>query len=113
MQPHESPGARPTGMLGALFDFSFDTFIATRIVQLLYVLAMVAAGMFAISALFWFDNILLTLITPPVVFLVSVAYARVLLEVMIVVFRIADNTTEMRESLKAIGKNSEGAGGVE
>lgn len=59
-------GGSAKGFLPSLFEFSFSSFVATRVVKVLYVL------------------------------IVFVAVYRVLLEVMVVVFRMAEDLAEIR-----------------
>ena len=89
------------GFFGALFDLSFSSFVTTKIIKVLYVIAIVLAGL---GALVWViaaftDSVglgLLTLIVlAPLVFLLYVIYARVLLELLIVIFRIMETNVEL------------------
>ena len=83
--------------LAALFDFSFSEFITIKLIKILYVVGMIMAG---IGALFMigggfrasFFAGLLALIISPIVFLLYVLVIRIWLELIIVLFKIADNT---------------------
>ena len=82
------------GFFGALFDVSFTSFITTRIIKVLYIITLVLIGLGAlvfIGAAFA-DSVgagLVTLvIIAPLVSLLYVIYTRVILEVLIAVFRI-------------------------
>lgn len=88
------------GFLASLFDFSFQEFITTRIVKVLFVLGIIASGLWAIVFLltglsqggaFAFG----ALIGAPLGFLMIVLGTRVWLELIIVVFRVADHTAEL------------------
>ena len=94
------------GFLKALFDVSFSSFIVTRLIRLIYGLSIVFA---AVTALFILiggvlqggGSALLAIIGAPVVFFIYVILARVWCEMIIVIFRIADNTgrlVEMKQS---------------
>ena len=89
------------GFFGALFDLSFSSFVTTKIIKVLYVLAIVIAGIIALAytiAAFAADPVLglLTLvILAPLGFLLYVIYTRVFLELIIVIFRILETNTEL------------------
>jgi hypothetical protein len=89
------------GFFGALFDLSFSSFVTTKIIKVLYVLAIVIAGIIALAytiAAFAADPVLglLTLvILAPLGFLLYVIYTRVILELIIVIFRILETNTEL------------------
>jgi Domain of unknown function (DUF4282) len=91
------------GFLSSLFDLSFTSFIATKLIKVLYVLAIVGAGLAAISiAVAGFSQgtatgVLMLIIVAPLAFLAAVIYARVVLEIIIVVFRMAEHLAEIAE----------------
>lgn len=94
---------RPKAFFASLFDFSFETFITAKIVKILYGLSIAAGGLFA---LFQIVNgfltsagmgLLMLLIGGPLLFLVSVIYARVLLEIILVIFRISEDCSKLVE----------------
>jgi hypothetical protein len=91
------------GFFESLFDFSFTTFVTSKLVKLLYVLSIVGAALvslflivigFTVSIVL---GVLMLLIGGPLLFLLSMIYARVFLEVMIVIFRISEHTAEIAE----------------
>ncbi len=81
----------------SLFDFSFQSFITSRIIRLLYVLSMVGAGlMYLMMIVLGFQisagvGVLNLLIVGPIAFLLTIIYVRVILELIMVVFSIAEN----------------------
>lgn len=87
----------------SLFDFSFTVFVTSKIIKLLYILSIVGAALASLFLItFGFTlstviGVLMLLIGAPLVFLLSVTYARVLLEIMIVIFRISEHTAEIAE----------------
>ena len=91
------------GFFAKLFDLSFTEFITPRIIKLLFVLAIIIS---AIAALVIFfigvftggPGALLSIILAPVAFLLYVIMARVWLELIMVMFRIAGNTDKIVES---------------
>jgi hypothetical protein len=95
---------QPKGFFGALFDFTFTDFITSKMIRLLYILLIIAAGIgtiiiivaaFAKSAAF---GALTLLILGPIAFLVGVICIRVYMEIIIVLFRIAENTNIIAKS---------------
>jgi len=95
------PGAGAQGFVGALFDFSFTSFVTTKIVKSLYVLAMLATAVYTLILLaigFRFGalvGIFFLLVVCPLFFLFVVAMYRMLLEFAVVVFRISENIDAM------------------
>lgn len=92
------------GFIGALFDLSFNTFVTIKIVRFLYILAMISAGLAALGVLVQGIRAggamtLVGLFGAIVVFLVGILLARVYMEVLMVVFRIAENTSIMVEKM--------------
>ena len=90
------------GFLGSLFDLSFTEFITTRVIKVLFILAIIVAAIvafvmivsaFAAGAL----SGIVVLIISPILFLLCVILARVWLELIIVIFRIAENTGRLAE----------------
>jgi len=83
-----------------LFDFSFSEFIVPQIIKILFGIGILASALTAL----WFIIIgfhgsawvgILAIIFSPVIFVISVILVRVYLEVVMVLFRIADNITKM------------------
>lgn len=83
------------GFFGALFDFSFQSLVTARLVRLLYGLSVgIAAlsGLAALSVVTQASNIVFGLVAGALVFLGMTVYARVALELSLVLFRIEENT---------------------
>jgi hypothetical protein len=114
-QPMGSPamgapamGRRPQaadaqGFLGALFDFSFTSFVTTKIIKVLYALIMVLVSLSALvftisafrsSAVF---GLLVLVIGDPLFIIIVMAFWRLVLESFVVVFRIAEDIRALRE----------------
>lgn len=95
------------GFFGVLFDFSFGEFLTVRIIKFLYILGIVFSGIYALIILVTLvgsagvGGLFLGLVLAPVVFCVGVLMTRVWLEVLIVMFRIAENTSILVEQGKA------------
>ena len=91
---------QPQGFFTTLFDFSFSEFIVPKILKVLYGLGILGA---AITALGFIVNGfgagvlggIVMIILSPVIFVIGVILVRVYLEVVLVLFRIADNTAKM------------------
>jgi len=89
------------GFFGRLFDLSFNEFITTSIIKVLYIIAIIGSAigaLFILGGLFatkTFGGVLMGLILAPIVFILYVILARVWLEVLIVLFRIAENTAKI------------------
>ncbi len=83
-------------MLDAVLDFSFSRFVTPRLIRTLYGLTLLAAALSAVTWMFsGFSSSLLyglfTLITAPLAFLIYVLSARVMMEVVLALFRIAEH----------------------
>ncbi len=89
------------GFFGSLFDLSFSSLITTRIIKVLYVLAIILIGLYALVFIAaGFHNsagagVLVLVVVVPIFTLASLIYTRVLLEVFIALFRIMENTGEL------------------
>jgi len=89
----------------AIFDFSFTEFISIELIRVLYVFAFIVAGLTMVATILsGFSNGLWwgfgSIIMAPIVFFTIVFFARISLETMIVLFRIAENTRETAEHTK-------------
>lgn len=91
------------GFIGALFDFSFSSFVTPRVVRVLYVLIVIGTivgaaaftiAMFRVSAAL---GILTLAVAAPLYVLIVLAIYRVILEFFMVVFRMADDIKALRE----------------
>lgn len=100
-QQHQA-SASPQGFIASLFDFSFNSFVTPKVVRVIYVLIMALTALgavgfaitaFRISPAF---GIISLLILCPLFFLVEVALWRIVLELFIVIFRIADDLRVIR-----------------
>ena len=96
-------GAESKGFFRALFDFSFTSFVTTKIIKVLYVLIFVLAVVsalvytiiaFRVSAGF---GILTLVIGDPLFIIIVMAFWRLVLEAFVVVFRIAEDIRALRE----------------
>jgi hypothetical protein len=89
------------GFLASLFDFSFTTFITTKLIRVLYILGMVLAGFSALGFAFsgfahsFFFGLFTLVIVAPLMFLAFIIYSRVVLELIIVLFRASEHLAEI------------------
>ncbi len=87
-----------------LFDFSFKKFVTTGIIRLIFWINVLAAGALGILTIVGgFQESLglgiLVLIFTPIIYIIYVAIIRMLLEVVVVVFRIGEYTEEIAENM--------------
>ena len=90
----------PKGFFSALLDFSFSEFITTKIIKFIYGLVILIGAILMLKSIFGafhmsFAAGLGTLILAPLAFLLWICLARIYLEIVIVIFRIAENTRDM------------------
>jgi len=91
------------GFLATLFDFSFDSFITTTVIKVLYVLVVIITGLSAL--LFTYSafatnttfGLLTLVIGDPLFIIIVLALWRLFLEACIVFFRIAEDIRVLRE----------------
>ncbi|MEY2478606.1 MAG: hypothetical protein QOG87_3921 [Actinomycetota bacterium] len=93
------------GFLAALFDFSFTSLITTKIIKVVYVIFVIFSGLgalalFASLAAAGGAGAVVGLILAPIIFLVYVIFARMWLELVIIFFRIAENTERTNQLLE-------------
>jgi hypothetical protein len=100
MEPVRPLDAR--GFFRSLFDFSFSSFITTKVIRALYVLLVIVISL---VALVWFiaglasgkaGGILIALIAVPIGYVLYLVFARIWLEFLIVVFRIGEDIRAIR-----------------
>ena len=93
-----------SGFFGALFDFSFSRFVTSQLVSVLYVIFLILVGLgllvslgSGVVQLFQgdFGGAFLTIIVSPLIAIFAVVIGRVYLELIIVIFKIAENTKAM------------------
>jgi hypothetical protein len=91
---------------GSLFDFSFTNFITSKIIKLLYGLSILGAAVLAFVVIIagfargTGSGVFALLIFAPLVFLLCVIYTRVGLELIIVLFRIAEHIAQIAEQTR-------------
>lgn len=113
-QPYHPPAGprydNDKGFFGSLFDFSFDNFIAPKLVKFLYVLLLI---LFSLAAIVWVifgfaamasgDDSgavggLFIIVLTPIIWFLYVMISRVWLELLIVMFKISEDIKDIRDS---------------
>jgi hypothetical protein len=85
------------GFFAKLFDYSFNSFITTSIVRAVYVLATILAGIASVAVFVALaregGSLALTgVVAAPLIFFLVLINARLYLELVIVIFKIAEDT---------------------
>ena len=89
------------GFLSSLFDVSFSSLITTRVIKVIYILSMILIGLTALVFVAGaFSNsvaagLFTLLILAPLAALLYLIYVRVILEVIICIFRITETNQEL------------------
>lgn len=89
-------------VLDLVLDLSFKRFVTPRLVRMLYVLSLLAAAFYAFSYMFsgfttgTFTGIF-QMVTAPLAFLLYLIVARVTVELILAIFRIADHLAPMAD----------------
>jgi Domain of unknown function (DUF4282) len=121
-QPQPGPGGYPPpagpvydndkGFFASLFDFSFDNFVAPKLVKIMYVLSMIFVTLYVILLLIApitrvalvggtsgsvTPILLITIIVAPIIWLVMLIITRIFLEMAIVQFKISDDIKDIRD----------------
>jgi uncharacterized membrane protein len=100
-------GRMERGFFSSLFDVSFTSFITTKIIKVIYVLTLIGIALTAlvfVGAAFQENaglGVLFLFVVAPVLALIYTIYARVLLELIIQVFRIAELLRDQNELQRA------------
>lgn len=110
-QPAAAPPARyippidtqqAAGFISSLFDLSFSSFITPKLIKVLFVISIVLAAfgsLFVVLTGFQaggvFGGLGALLIVAPILFFFYVMYARVVMEVLIVIFRCSEYLAEI------------------
>ena len=93
------------GFLGSLFDFSFTSMVTPKIIKVLYVLFTLWTALVALVILVigfrsggLSGGLVVLIVVEPIVILLMLGIYRVLLEAFMVVFRIYEEVTKIREN---------------
>lgn len=90
------------GFLKSLFDFSFTSLITTKLIKILYGLSIAGAALWSLFVVILMLTYspgagLVMLILSPLFFVFAVSYTRLVLEMIIVIFRIAEHAAEIAQ----------------
>ena len=95
--------------IGTLFDLSFKRFVTLNVIKILYLLGLV------VIALFWLMGVIVAftqggaaagigvMITLSALSLLQIVFYRVWLELIVVIFRIGENTSKLVEQGRGAG----------
>jgi hypothetical protein len=87
-----------SGFFKNLFDVTFSEFLTIKIIKVIFIIGIIFCGLGALFFLFTGDmSFILRIIVAPIAFLLYVILLRIWLELVLVIFRIADNTDKLVE----------------
>jgi hypothetical protein len=96
-------------IMRALFDMSFSKFVSLELVKLMYIAAIMLAVVATVTAIvaafsnaFWAGVV--SILIAPFILLIYIIGCRVSLELLIVLFRIADSAREISENTSILGR---------
>jgi hypothetical protein len=104
MQVPSSSSYGEKGFFASLFDINFSSLIIARIIKVVYVIAIILVGLGAIGEIITAlaskraDVIILAIIFVPIVSLFSLIWIRILLELVIIIFRIGEDVRHIAVS---------------
>jgi hypothetical protein len=104
MQMPGAPSSTTKGFFSSLFDTSFSSLIATRVIKVAYVIAIVIVSLEAVGVLIAalatkkVGAVVAAIILIPIVSLLSLIWIRILLELVIIIFRIGDDVRRITMS---------------
>lgn len=103
------------GFLGSLFDFSFKHYVTGKIIRVLYIISMILVGIGTLIFLAGAvaengtGGIIVMLILAPIGFLLFLTYARVTLELIMVLFNISEGVSEISRATEQMSAAVAGA----
>ncbi len=109
----------PSGFISSLFDFSFSEIITIRLLKLIYGLMLALIGLGTLISLggavmtmirISFISGIMSIVVIGVGTFLAIISARVWMEILIVIFRIADNTAELVKLGKRMARPKRPAG---
>jgi hypothetical protein len=110
MQTPAAPSYTAKGFFRSLFDTSFSSLIVTRVIKVAYVIAIVVFSLVALGALISAlaskkpGVIVGAIILIPIVWLVYLIWIRILLELVIIIFRIGEDVRRISLSSVLTGQ---------
>lgn len=106
-EPNSDPSpirrSEAASSFSSLLDFSFNSFITVSIIKILYILGIIANVIVGLSVIVsgfsqGFGPGVLSLILAPIVVVLGIIFTRIYLELIVVIFRIANNTSIMAQA---------------
>jgi hypothetical protein len=103
------------GFFGSLFDFSFSSFVTPKVIKVIYALQIIMCGLGTLGFMYsQYDRAsrissygygnateaYMAMLFAPVGFCIAVLFSRIMLEVTIVLFRIAENLGEINRKTR-------------
>lgn len=122
MQPQtDSIGTQSRGFLRSLVDLSFTNFVTAKVIKFIYVISAIFMVIYALvttaSASTFVTGFVsastdsrvlgivagagVFVVIAPLLLLITVTYVRVVLEIVIVLFRISENTAEVARGIRS------------
>lgn len=111
-----TPSLQERSFFGSLFDFGFTTFVTLRFLKVIYAIVMVligigAIGVFVALASEGGGEAVLALIVVPLGALLYLVFARIYFELIALLFRIAESTSNIDRHLTGGGGFGPAGGG--
>lgn len=121
MQPQtDSIGQQSRGFFRSLADLSFTSFVTARVIKFIYVISVLFTVIYVLfitasastfvagfvsattdsQALGIVAGAVVFVLLAPLLLLIGVTYVRVLLEIVVVMFRISENTAEVARGIR-------------
>ena len=98
-----TPALESKGFVRSLFDFSFSSFVARRVLRVLYILITIMYSLGALGAFIALlarhtpADIVLAVVAVPLGYILYLTFARITLEVLMVIFGIGEDLREIRD----------------
>lgn len=88
---------------GMIFDLSFTEFVTTHVIKVLFVIGVIFAGLSSLGIIIagFADGAasgIFALLLAPIVFMIYVLLIRIWCELIVVIFRIAENTSKIADN---------------
>lgn len=109
-KPRQQRAAGEKGFIGSLFDFSFTSLVTPKIIKVLYILFTIWTAIIGLSMLIYsfkvggvWGGLFVLVIVEPIFILLTLGIYRVVLEMFMVVFRIYEETKQIKENTGSKG----------
>jgi Domain of unknown function (DUF4282) len=100
-QMYQQPSPVGKGFFARLFDLSFNQFVTTSVVKVIFIIMVVIQGLYALGVIISFFTLsatagIVAFILAPICWFFAVLLTRVWLELMVVIFKIKDDLGAIR-----------------